>query len=88
MVVGSRAQVMHGAAERTAGGLTKKDLKYTSDGRIISKAASKASKGNPWVTAVAKARKQLAKGSAADKKASKEMLVKGKLAAAARKLMK
>ena len=87
MVVGSRAQVMHGAADRTSGGLTKKDL-MMKDGRIISKAASKASKGNPWVKAVAKARKQMAKGSAADKKASKEMLVKGKLATAARKLMK
>ena len=87
MVVGSRAQVMHGTADRTSGGLKKSDLKMK-DGRIISKAASKASAGNPWVKAVAKARKQLAKGSASEKKASKEMLVKGKLASAARKIMK
>jgi len=87
MIVGSRAQVMHGTADRTSGGLTKKDLKVKG-GRIISKAASKASKGNPWVKAVAKARKQMAKGSAADKKAAKEMLVGPRLAAAARKLMK
>jgi hypothetical protein len=65
---------MHGTADRTSGGLKKSDLKMK-DGRIISKAASKASAGNPWVKAVAKARKQLAKGSASEKKASKEMLV-------------
>ena len=28
VVIGSRAQVMHGTAERTSGGLKKKDLKY------------------------------------------------------------
>jgi len=78
---------MHGTADRTSGGLKKSDLKMK-DGRIISKAASKASAGNPWVKAVAKARKQLAKGSASEKKASKEMLVKGKLASTARKIMK
>ena len=87
MAVGSRAQVFHGTADHTSGGLKKSDLKMK-DGRIISKAASKASAGNPWVKAVARARKQLAKGSASEKKASKEMLVKGKLATAARKIMK
>ena len=87
MAVGSRAQVFHGTADRTSGGLKKSDLKMK-DGRIISKAASKASAGNPWVKAVAKARKQMAKGSVADKKASKEMLVGALLANKARKLMK
>jgi hypothetical protein len=43
MTVGSRAEVFHGNATQTSGGLTKKDLKMK-DGRIISKAASKASK--------------------------------------------
>ena len=28
MVVGSRAQVWHGTADKTSGGLTKKDLKF------------------------------------------------------------
>ena len=42
-MIGSRAQVFHGTADKTAGGLTKKDLQMK-DGRIISKAASKASK--------------------------------------------
>ena len=58
MTVGSRAQVMHGNATRTAGGLTKKDLKKK-DGEIISKSKSKDSKTNPWIKAVAKAKKEL-----------------------------
>jgi hypothetical protein len=44
--VGSRAQVMHGNAIQTAGGLKKKDLKYNSQGRIVSKKASLAAKKN------------------------------------------
>jgi len=43
MTVGSRAEVYHGNANATSGGLTKKDL-MMKDGRIISKAASKAAK--------------------------------------------
>ena len=38
--VGSRAQVMHGTAEKTSGGLTKKHLKYNKAGRIVSVAKS------------------------------------------------
>ena len=34
--VGSKAQVFHGTAERTAGGLTQKDLMKTEKGRIVS----------------------------------------------------
>jgi len=45
MTVGSRAEVFHGNADATSGGLTKKDLKLK-DGRIISKAASKAAKSS------------------------------------------
>tara|TARA_R110000803_G_scaffold91551_3_gene159024 strand:- start:335 stop:586 length:252 start_codon:yes stop_codon:yes gene_type:complete len=41
MVVGSRAEVLHGTAGQTAGGLTAKDLTLK-DGRIVSKAASAA----------------------------------------------
>lgn len=40
MTVGSRAQVMHGTAKRTSGGLTKKDLKYNKWGQIVSKKKS------------------------------------------------
>jgi hypothetical protein len=39
-VIGSRAQVMHGTAHHTSGGLTKSALKYNSDGRIVSVAKS------------------------------------------------
>ena len=38
--VGTRAQVMHGSAEKTKGGLTKKQLKYNKYGRIVSKKKS------------------------------------------------
>ena len=41
-MIGSRAEVFHGNADRTAGGLTKKDLMRDDDGRIKSKAASEA----------------------------------------------
>jgi hypothetical protein len=41
MIVGTRAQVLHGTADKTAGGLTNKDLELKG-GRIVSKAASQA----------------------------------------------
>ena len=46
MKVGTRAQVMHGTAERTSGGLTKKDLKYNKNGRIVSKKQSENARKN------------------------------------------
>lgn len=62
MVVGTRAQVMHGNADKTAGGLEKSDLAMK-DGRIISKAQQAAAKSNPglvlWREAVDKAKKKL-----------------------------
>lgn len=42
--VGSKAQVFHGTAERTAGGLHKEDLMQTEAGRIVSKAQHEAGK--------------------------------------------
>jgi len=36
--VGSKAQVWHGTAKHTSGGLTRKDLMKTKKGRIVSKA--------------------------------------------------
>jgi hypothetical protein len=58
--VGSRAQVYHGNATETAGGLKKKDLKMVKKtGEIVSKAKSKDEKKNPWIVAVAKAKKEL-----------------------------
>ena len=58
MTIGTRAQVFHGNAEKTAGGLEKTDL-MMKEGRIISKAQSEAGKKNPglkkWRAAVKKA---------------------------------
>lgn len=42
--VGSRAQVMHGTADHTSGGLTKGDLKYNKSGVIVSRKKSKMAK--------------------------------------------
>ena len=42
--VGSRAQVMHGNAKMTGGGLRKKDLKYNKQGKIDNKKMSKLEK--------------------------------------------
>lgn len=44
LAVGSRAQVWHGVAAKTSGGLRKADLKKTKHGRIVSKKASEAAK--------------------------------------------
>ena len=44
VAVGSRAQVMHGTAHHTAGGLTKGDLKYNKYGRIVSRKKSQKAK--------------------------------------------
>ena len=38
--VGSRAQVMHGTAKKTSGGLEKEDLAYNKSGSIVSKKKS------------------------------------------------
>jgi hypothetical protein len=42
--VGTRAEVMHGAAQKTSGGLTKRDLIYNKSGRIVSKKMSQQAK--------------------------------------------
>ena len=42
--IGSRAQVMHGNARMTGGGLRKKDLKYNKHGKIVSKKMSQRAK--------------------------------------------
>ena len=50
--IGSRAQVMHGTAKMTSGGLKKKDLKYNKRGKIVSRKASRtAKKANKLVKA-------------------------------------
>ena len=79
MTIGSRAQVYHGNATQTAGGLKKKDLKKDrKSGELVSKAKSKDEKTNPWIKAVQKAKKELGiKGFA---------LVQGPLLARAREI--
>lgn len=42
--IGSRAEVMHGTAHHTSGGLTKKDLKYNKHGKIVSRKKSELGK--------------------------------------------
>lgn len=44
MLMGSRAQVWHGTAHKTSGGLTKKDLMQNKAGRIVSRAKHSSSK--------------------------------------------
>ena len=44
MLCGSRAQVHHGTAYKTSGGLTKSDLVQNKNGRIVSKAKQMSAK--------------------------------------------
>jgi len=44
ILIGSRAQVWHGTAYKTSGGLTKNDLMMNKHGRIVSKAKSATAK--------------------------------------------
>ena len=46
LTTGSRAQVMHGNAKKTTGGLTKANLKYNKRGNIVSKRVSTIAKKN------------------------------------------
>ena len=81
--VGTRAEVMHGHAHHTSGGLKKNELKMVK-GRIVSKSASKAAKlrlkNSPF-----KAFIELAKKS---KKSKKLKLAPKKNTAAYKQLMK
>ena len=45
-IEGSRAQVWHGTAERTSGGLTRKDLTMSKSGEIVSKKKQALAKKN------------------------------------------
>lgn len=58
--VGTRAEVMHGVALHTSGGLTKKKLAVSKvSGEIVSKKKMKSGVKNPWALATEKARAQL-----------------------------
>lgn len=85
--IGSAAEVFHGTARETPGGVTKEGLFQDSkDGRIKSKAKSMAAKKNPalkqWRTAVTKAKKEL------DIPKGEFALVKGKLLKETKKIFK
>lgn len=60
--IGSRAEVFHGTAKHTSGGLTKNDLKKNKFGQIVSKKASAASKSrfekNPALKKIFKQQQQ------------------------------
>jgi hypothetical protein len=66
--IGTRAEVMHGSAHHTSGGLTRKDLKYNKHGRIVSRKASAAGK---------KALKRLEKAGYKAKKGTFKLFKKG-----------
>ena len=58
--IGSRAEVFHGNAKHTSGGLEKKDLKLVKKtGEIVSKEKSKGEKKNGWAAATKKAYAEL-----------------------------
>jgi len=56
---GTKRDVIAGRALKTSGGLTKKDFRQTKHGKWVSKKKSKGAKGNKWIIAVGKARKEL-----------------------------
>ena len=73
--IGSKAQVFHGTADETSGGLRKKDLKITSDGRIVS---IKQSKGlNPFAKAWSDATKKVMEARSKKKKEEFQPIKKG-----------
>ena len=86
MTIGSRAEVWHGTADKTTGGLVKGDLMVgKKDGAIKSKAQAAAGKKNPglkkWRASVDQAKKQLG-----IPKKGEFVLIKGKVLAATRKI--
>ena len=74
--IGTRAEVMHGTAHHTSGGLTTKDLKYNKHGRIVSRKASEAGK---------KALKHLERAGYKARKGQFKLFGKTKKASASRK---
>ena len=62
MTVGSKRQVFHGTASKTAGGVTAGGLMKTDKGRIVSAAKHKAALQGPlaaWLAAVKEAKTEL-----------------------------
>ena len=77
-LIGSRAQVWHGTAYKTSGGLRKSDLKMNKHGRIVSKKMSSSAKKNNrlvksgWVTKKGEFGSFQKKSSSPQKKGSKK----------------
>lgn len=66
--IGTRAEVLHGEAHHTPGGLTIKQLKLSkSSGEIVSKKKASQGRKNDWAKATAKAREQLIKDGVIEK---------------------
>merc|ERR1711998_202896 len=55
----AKAMVLRGSKEKTAGGMTAKDLTKNKYGKVVSKKKSAFAKKSPWIQAVTKARKAL-----------------------------
>ena len=78
LLTGSRAQVWHGTAHATTGGLTKSKLMQNKNGRIVSKRMSSSAKKNNhlvktgWVTQKGKFGSFQKKSSSPQKKGSKK----------------
>ena len=54
-----KRQINHGTDDKNAGGLVKKDLRLTTEGRIVSMVQRLQGRANPWANAVSIARKEL-----------------------------
>ena len=71
MTTGSMRDVYNGKADKTAGGLVKKDIFFDSkSGTYKSKARSSSSKGNPWAESVGIWMRSQPKGTLIPKKGS------------------
>merc|ERR1712078_6985 len=55
----AKSMVLRGSKEKTAGGITAKDLLRNKYGKVVSKKKSAFAKKSPWIQAVTKARKAL-----------------------------
>merc|ERR1712196_522521 len=55
----AKSMVLRGSKEKTAGGMTAKDLLRNKYGKVVSKKRSAFAKKSPWIQAISKARKAL-----------------------------
>merc|ERR1712022_109274 len=55
----AKSMVLRGSKEKTAGGMTAKDLTKNKYGKVVSRKRSAFAKKSPWIQAISKARKAL-----------------------------